>query len=427
VRQVYSALYLLLLPFVLSRLWWRGRRNPAYRERWQERIGSYSRTAADQQPFWIHAVSVGEVAASVPLVKALREVFPAHPVLFTTTTPTGRDAVARQFGQGVAHVYFPYDVGFVVRRFLTHFKPRALLLMETELWPNVMAVCARQALPVFLVNGRLSASSARRYGWFKPLVRSMLAAVTKAAVQTESDAERLIALGAAAERVIVTGSLKFDLHVPASIYEEAAAVRRELGQSRSLFMAGSTRAGEEELLLDAFAQVKMRFPAALMVLAPRHPERFVEVAELCRRRGYQLHLRSAGVTCSDTVDVFLLDSMGELMRFYAACDVAFVGGSLVPLGGHNVLEPAALGVPVVVGPHMFNFLEITRKLVIGGSLKLAENTAEIADIVVTWFANSDARDAAGRSGRAIVEANRGATGRVLAMLEATSPTSRASG
>jgi 3-deoxy-D-manno-octulosonic-acid transferase len=315
VRQVYSALYLLLLPLVLSRLWWRGRRNPAYRERWQERIGSYSRTAADHRPFWVHAVSVGEVAASVPLVKALREVFPAHPVLFTTTTPTGRDAVERQFGQGVAHVYFPYDVGFVVRRFLTHFKPRALLLMETELWPNVMAVCERQALPVFLVNGRLSASSARRYGWFKPLVRSMLAAVTKAAVQTESDAERLVALGAAAERVIVTGSLKFDLHVPASIYEEAAAVRRELGQSRSLFMAGSTRAGEEELLLDAFAQVKLRFPAALMVLAPRHPERFVEVAELCRRRGYRLHLRSAGVTCADTVDVFLLDSMGELMRF----------------------------------------------------------------------------------------------------------------
>jgi len=270
----------------------------------------------------------------------------------------------------VRHAYFPYDLEFIVKRFLNHFQPRALLLMETELWPNVMAGCGARMVPVFLINGRLSAVSATRYGWIKPLVRQMLRSVTKAAMQTAADGERLISLGADPTRVVVTGSLKFDLHVPASIYEESAAIRRELGQSRPLFMAGSTRPGEEEQLLDALTRVKAKFPGVLLVLAPRHPERFPLVTALCERRGFKLHPRSAGLNCADDVDIFLLDTMGEMMRFYAACDIAFVGGSLVPLGGHNVLEPAALGVPVVVGPHMFNFLEITQQLAAGGALRL---------------------------------------------------------
>ncbi|MGE0336233.1 MAG: lipid IV(A) 3-deoxy-D-manno-octulosonic acid transferase [Gammaproteobacteria bacterium] len=415
-RRIYGVLYALLLPVVLLRLWWRGRRNPAYRLRWQERLGRYSTPPPDGAPLWIHAVSVGEVAATVPLVRALRDAEPTRPILFSTTTPTGRDAVERQFGQGVHHVYFPYDLEAVVDRFLGHFRPRALVLMETELWPNLLAICRARGLPVYLANGRLSPASARRYALLRPLVREMLHGIACAAVQTTADAERFSGLGMRPERIVVTGSLKFDIHVPASVYEEGAAIRRELGQSRPLFMAGSTRAGEEESLLDALAMIKAVCPDVLLVLAPRHPERFDDVAELCRRRGFGLQLRSAGMACGAAVEVFLLDAMGEMMRFYAACDVAFVGGSLVPLGGHNVLEPAALGVPVVVGPHLFNFQDIAHKLFIGGSLKVAHDVNDIASIVVAWLTSSDLRDSAGRSGRAIVEANRGATRRVLAIV-----------
>ncbi len=369
-------------------------------------------------PLWIHAVSVGEVAAAAPLVRALREQNQARPILLTTTTPTGRDAVERQFGQGVTHVYFPYDLGFIVRRFLARFRPCGLLLMETELWPNVIAGCRQENLPVMLINGRLSAKSARRYHWLPWLVRPMLASLTHAAMQTLADAERLCALGATPFAVSVTGSLKFDLHVPASIYEEAAALRRHLGPSRPIWMAGSTRLGEEDKLLEIYVMIKSRLPALLFVIAPRHPQRFAEVIELCHRRGLQTRQRSAGMTCPPATEVLVLDTMGELLRFYAACDVAFVGGSLVPLGGQNVLEPAAVGVPVVTGPHLFNFLEIAEKLVTGGSLKIADDAPAIANIIATWLLDSDARDAAGRSGREIVEANRGATHKVLALLNA---------
>ena len=417
-RHLYSAIYLSLLPIILLRLWWLGRGNPDYRRRWQERIGRYSRTQTGIPPIWIHAVSVGEVAAAVPLVKALRDQSHAQPILFTTTTPTGRDAVDRQFGQGVFHVYFPYDVGFIIRRFLAHHRPCALLLMETELWPNVIECCRQRNVSVFLINGRLSASSARRYRWLQPLTRRMLASLTHAAMQSAADAHRLGMLGADPAAVTVTGSLKFDVHVPASLFEEAAALRRDLGLSRPLFMAGSTRIGEEARILDVYAILKRRIPSLLMILAPRHPERFAEVGELCRHCGLHTRLRSAGQVCAPDVDVLVLDTMGDLMRFYAASDVAFVGGSLVPLGGQNVLEPAAVGVPVVVGPHVFNFMEITDKLVMGGALKIADNEQAIAEIIAAWLGDSDARDQAGRRGREIIESNRGATQRVLALLNA---------
>jgi 3-deoxy-D-manno-octulosonic-acid transferase len=417
-RLLYSAIYFCLLPIVLLRLWWLGRRNPAYRARWQERLGCYAGTEKLAAPLWIHAVSVGEVAAAAPLIKALREQNHARPILLTTTTPTGCDAVERQFGQGVTHVYFPYDLEFIVRRFLARFRPCGLLLMETELWPNVIAGCRQANVPVMLINGRLSAKSARRYHWFQSLVQPMLASLTHAAMQTTADAARLYALGAMPAAVSVTGSLKFDLHVPASIYEEAAALRRHLGPSRPIWMAGSTRLGEEEKLLEIFAALKPRLPALLLVLAPRHPERFAEVNELCHRHGLQTRLRSAGMACLPATEVLVLDTMGELLRFYAACDVAFVGGSLAPLGGQNILEPAAVGVPIVTGPHLFNFLEIAEKLVIGGSLKIADDVPAIANIIASWLLDSDARDAAGRSGREIVEANRGATHKVLALLKA---------
>ncbi len=415
-RRLYSFLISSLLPLFLLRLWWRGFSNPAYRERWRERLGRYATSSSLTRPLWIHAVSVGEVGAAGPLIKALRAQHPTLPILVTTTTPTGFDTVERVLGVDFVHAYFPYDHTPTVARFVEHFAPRALVLMETELWPNVIHQCAQRGLPVFLVNGRLAEKSTRRYARLGGLVRAMVGALSGAAMQTTNDRVRLCALGADPARVEVTGSLKFDVAIPASIFEEAAALRRDLGAQRPIVMAGSTRPGEEALLLAIFRALKAQFGSLLLILAPRHPERFAEVAELCRKQGLTLQTRQHGTRCTPEVEIFLLDTMGEMARFYAASDVAFVGGSLVPLGGHNLLEPAALGVPVVAGPHLFNFAEIAEKLIAGGALSVGPNAAAITTHVAALLDDSDARDDAGRAGRTIVEANRGATARVLAML-----------
>lgn len=415
-RLLYSAAFLLLLPFVLLRLAWRGRRNPAYRARWQQRLGYYDPGLRLDEPVWVHAVSVGEVGAAAPLIRALRERYPYAPVLVTTTTPTGYDTVTRQFGETVQHVYFPYDLPWIVRRFLRRFKPRMLLLMETELWPNVIHEAQRAALPVVLVNGRMSERSARRYRWLKGFTARMLGALTRVAAQTAADAERLRGLGAPADRISITGSLKFDVHLPASVFEEGAAIRRELGINRPILMAGSTRPGEEEVLIDVRARLTGRFPDLLLVVAPRHPERFEQIAEQCRKAGLTLARRGAGDACGAEVAVYLVDTMGELLKFYAAADVAFVGGSLAPFGGQNVLEPAALGVPIVTGPHLFNFEEIAAKLRQSGALVVGNDAAGLAKSIAQWLGDSDARDMAGRAGSDIVTANKGATTAVVGVL-----------
>ncbi len=416
-RRLYSAALLVLLPLALLRLWWRGRSNPAYRKHWRERLGFYPAIGArsTHPPVWIHAVSVGEVVAAAPLVKSLRERRPDLALLLTTTTPTGQDASVRQFGRTVTTAYFPFDLPCCVERFLNHFQPRALLIMETELWPNLLAACNQRGISVFLVNGRLSEKSARRYRLGGSLVREMLASLTRIALQSESDTARFVALGAARARIDVTGSLKFDVSIPASVHEEGAALRRQLGADRPVWMAASTRPGEEEVLLEVFTKLTATFPNLLLVLAPRHPERFADVRALCERQALTV-CRSEGMAAANRAGIFLLNTMGELLRFYAASDVAFVGGSIAPLGGHNVLEPAGLGLPVVTGPYLYNFQEISQKLVTGGSLKIGHDVHDIALAVAYWLANSDARDQAGRRGEAIVAENRGATGRVIDIL-----------
>ncbi|MGE3772199.1 MAG: lipid IV(A) 3-deoxy-D-manno-octulosonic acid transferase [Gammaproteobacteria bacterium] len=416
-RWIYSAAFLLLLPFILLRLAWRARRNPAYRDRWRQRLGCYDGALRRDEPLWVHAVSVGEVGAAAPLVRALRERYPYAPVLVTTTTPTGYDTVTRQFGESVQHVYFPYDLPWIVRRFLRRFRPRMLLLMETELWPNVIHEARAAGIPVVLVNGRMSEQSARRYRWLRGMTAAMLGALSRIAAQTAADAARLRSLGAPDDRMSITGSLKFDVHLPASVFEEGAAIRRDLGINRPIVMAGSTRPGEEEVLLDMLARLRLRHPTLLLVIAPRHPERFDAVAELCRRAGLVLARRQAGEACRAEVDVYLVDTMGELMKFYAAADVAFVGGSLAPFGGQNVLEPAALGVPIVTGPHLFNFEEIAARLREAEALEIGSDAAALASIVSRWLEDSNRRDAAGRAGSDIVACNKGATTAVVAVLE----------
>lgn len=417
-RRLYSAAFTLLLPVILCRLAWRSRHNPAYRARWRQRLGCYDTGLRLDEPVWVHAVSVGEVGAAAPLVRALRERFPYAPVLVTTTTPTGYDNVTRQFGDTVQHVYFPYDLPWIVRRFLRRFKPRMLLLMETELWPNVIHETQRAGIPAVLVNGRMSEHSARRYRCVPGLTADMLGKLAQVAAQTAADATRLRQLGVPAERLSVTGSLKFDVHLPASVFEEGAAIRRELGINRPILMAGSTRPGEEEVLFDVRARLRARFPTLLLVIAPRHPERGDAIVDLAGGAGLTVARRRAGAPCDAEVDVYLVDTMGELLKFYAAADVAFVGGSLAPYGGQNVLEPAALGVPIVTGPHLFNFEDIAAKLRQAGALVVGDDAAAIAGSVMRWLEDSDGRDAAGRAGRDIVAANKGATTAVVDALVA---------
>ena len=330
------------MPVVMGRLAWRARRNPDYLRGLGQRFALGTPVFGAASPLWIHAVSVGEAQAAVPIARALRERHPEVPLLFTTTTPTGRDRIRQALGDTVRHCYVPYDLPWLMGRFLDRIRPRALVVMETELWPNLFAACDVRAVPVVLANVRLSARSARGYRWAGRLSREMLQRVSSIAAQSQSDATRMLSLGAPPESVEVTGSVKFDLHLPASLREEAQVLRRSLGPERSVFIAASTHEGEDAQVLDAFARVLVAIPHCLLVLVPRHPERFAAAAALSRRRGYATALRSRAPSSFDGVDVFVGDSMGELPLFYAAADVAFVGGSLVPTGGHNMLEPAAL-------------------------------------------------------------------------------------
>lgn len=410
-RALYSLLLYLLVPFVLARLLWRSRRAPAYRRRWAERFGLFDAPAL-RRPVWVHAVSLGEVLAAVPLVKWLRE--RGEHVLMTTTTPTGAERVRAVFGADVPHLYCPYDLPAAVRRFLSRARPRLAIIVETELWPNLFHACVERGVPVIVANARLSARSAAGYAKVGGLMRATLRDVDLIAAQGEADAERLRALGA--RRIEVTGNIKFDMHLPASLHEQAAVLRRAWGESRLVWLAASTHAGEDEQVLDAHAAVRRALPDSLLVLAPRHPERFDEVAALCRQRGDALVRRSERQPATAETAVFLLDTLGELPLFYAAADAAFVGGSLVNTGGHNVLEPAALGKAVIVGPHTFNFLEITAQLVECGAARRVADGRALADAAMRYLGDANLRDEAGRRGLALVERSRGALTRLQSLL-----------
>ena len=391
----------------------RARRNRGYLDRWRQRFGIYHGVSSFAETIWVHAVSVGESAAAVPLIRALYEKCGDIPLLVTTTTPTGAETVQRLLGDIAYHVYFPYDLPFVLGRFLAKFKPRLCIVIETELWPNTFELCRARGIPIVLANARLSSKSFNNYRRLQPLARDLVQAITCIAAQSNDDAQRFLDLGASPDNIKVLGSLKFDFELPASLREEAEALRRELGVSRPIFMAGSTRAGEEKILLEAFALLRKHIPNALLVIAPRHPERFSAVAALCRESGAQVSLRSHFDSCAAATDVYLVDGIGELPKFYAAADVAFVGGSLLPFGGHNVIEPASLGVPVLVGPYTFNFVEICRLLADGGALRVVDNAASIAACCGAWLADSNERDRVGHIGRDIVRRHRGATARTI--------------
>lgn len=406
-RWLYTALFHLALPLIFARLAWRGIKLPAYRRRWSERLARYGRRY-DAGVLWFHAVSVGESEAAFPLIRALRTRFPHYPILVTCTTPTGSARITSVLGDSVQHVYIPYDLPTCIGRFMECFRPVLGVVLETEIWPNLFLECHKRGIPLALVNGRMSERSARGYARLAGLAGESMAALSLVAAQTGADADRYRALGAAENRVVVTGNVKFDLEFSGEMRVQAQALRTRLFGERPVVVAGSTHANEDEQILSAVRELRAEFPDLVLVLAPRHPERWSPVAALCERQGFQLRRRSDDAPCGADDGVFLLDSLGELRLFYGMADLAFVGGSLVPVGGHNVLEPAAAGVPVLYGPHMFNFAEIGRKLKdAGGGIQVAD-VGELTRRMGELLRQRDLRADMGRAACGFVQANRGA-------------------
>lgn len=411
-RFFYSFIFYLLLPLIFLRLYLRGRKAPAYRERWGERLALRARPRLGQS-IWIHAVSVGEVLAAVPIIKQLRQRFPHLPIMLTTMTPTGSDRVKAILGDQVNHVYVPYDLPGALSRFYRQVDPRVLVIMETELWPNMIHYAHKRQVPVIVANARLSEKSMKGYARGGSLVRCMLKEIDHLAVQAQADAERFKRLGLPAERVTVTGSVKFDMNVDDQLLQSAQSLKAQW-QGRPCVVAASTHAGEDEWVLDAFTRFKAEFANAFLILVPRHPERFDQVAALLEQRCFQYARRSTNNIVNSDTQVLLGDTMGELVLLMAAGDAVFVGGSLVKTGGHNVLEPIALGLPTVTGPHVFNFQTICDSLFAVDGLRQVENAADLADVWREWLVRRPQQQIDNAS-RFLAE-NRGASARQLALI-----------
>lgn len=416
-RALYTIALFLALPLIAAHLAWRGLGNRGYWRGWPQRFGRPPAAVEGPYDLWIHAVSVGETQVALPLVSTLQRRRSGLRVLVTTTTPTGMGRLREANDGGFDLCYLPQDLPPMVNRFLDRVRPRLAVFVETELWPNYLAALARRDVPVVLANARLSERSRRGYARLGALSRGMLDHLSLAAAQSTADGARLVSLGLAPERLVVTGSIKFDQKVPASIMEKAQVLRRRMGVERGVWIAASTHEGEDEMVLEAHARLRRRLPDTLLILVPRHPERFERVHGLAVRKGFHTARRTVPGADWGAAQVVIGDTMGELLLLYAAADVAFVGGSLVARGGHNVLEPAALGLPVVTGPHVFNFQEIMDLLVArGGARRLGEG-GELRGVVEEWLGDANLRHRMGEHGRRVVEENRGALIRLADVLD----------
>lgn len=420
-RLLYSVLLYLLMPLVLLRLFWRGLAQRDYWRRIPERFGFVPR-APDGIAVWVHAVSVGESLAALPLIRKLLEQHPGR-VLVTTTTPTGSERVRAALGERVLHTYAPYDLPGAVARFVGRVQPARVVVMETELWPNLFAALAQRRVPLVIANARLSPRSFAGYRRVRNFARATLAHCAAIAAQTEADAERFRAIGAAPARVRVLGNLKFDLEMPESLVRAGQAWRQRWGAARPVWVAASTHEGEEDAVLRAHRILLKRFPGAVLVLVPRHPQRFDGVARLVEKSGLRSLRRSALPAAEAAapplgdLQVLLGDSMGELPMYLGAADVAFIGGSLVEVGGHNVLEPASLGLPVLFGPHMFNFEQARALLLERGAARQVDDVLGLEPALAALLQDAPARAAMGQAGREVMRANRGALQRLLGLIE----------
>lgn len=414
-RFLYVLLAYLLAPLVVGVMLWRGLRDRSYWHHFGERFG-FGQAPFDGESLWIHAVSVGEVQAATALVRALRQRYPGMPLVLTTVTPTGAERARAQFGADVWVRYVPYDLPGSVGRFFDRVRPRMAIILETELWPNLYNECGRRRVPLVLASARISPRSATRYRRLSGLFRETLSHGIVIAAQSEADAERFRSIGANPQRTHVTGNIKFDFGLPDDIGDIGAALRVRHAPQRPVWIAGSTHEGEEEILLDVQAQLAAG-PKPLLILVPRHPQRFDEVAALLERRRLRYVRRSSGEPCEPATEVMLLDTLGELLQFYAAADVAFVAGSLVPIGGHNLLEPAALGIATLSGPHNFNAQEIADMLIEVGAVQVVRDAGELGAALRLLLADPLERARRGALGRDAVDRNRGALARLLALID----------
>ena len=409
-RSLYTLMLCLLFPFIFLKLVWRARLQPEYLQHVAERFGFYAQRSK-QPVIWLHAVSVGETRATVSLVERLRSRYPHHRILLTHTTPTGRATSEQLYGDRVTRVYLPYDYPFAVRRFLRHFQPRLGMLMETEIWFNLIHGCHKNNVPLLLLNARMSERSARGYARFASLTRDALQALSGIAAQSEDDAARLSALDA--EKISVMGNLKFDITPPSTMLELGKVLRAQFGVTRKVFLAASTREGEEVLLLDAWQAAA---PETLLVLVPRHPQRFNEIAELIAKRGLRMQRRSTNQTVAAEVQVVLGDSMGEMFAYYAAADAAFIGGSLLPFGGQNLIEACAVGTPVLIGMHTHNFADATRLAVAVGAAIRVNDARELVIAQQALLRDESALAEMKQQGLSFVAAHQGATDKAMRLI-----------
>ena len=415
-RSLYSLLLYLLMPLVLLYLLFRGLRSRDYLSRWSERFGVFT-PPAQNGALWIHAVSMGEVNAAAALIRALAERYPDKPLCITTFTPTGSSRVQELFGDKVFHVYLPFDLPGSVSRFYDRVQPDLGVIMETEIWPNLLHGAASRKIPCVIANARISDHSLDHYRRFRRLTTTALGKVSRIAAQSESDAQRLVSIGAPPNRVSVSGNLKFDFSLPDGLPDDGQAIRQAWGEHRAVLVAGSTHEKDEECLIDAFKNVLTEFSDALLVLVPRHPERFDRCAQATQAKGLTVSRFSEGNGCQADTQCFVVDAMGELLRYYAACDVAFIGGSFAPIGGHNPLEPAALARPLVVGPHMFNSAEITAQLLESGAALQVNDAKALEAALLELFEKPGLRKKMGQAGYRQVQNGQGAVDRTLKLIE----------
>jgi 3-deoxy-D-manno-octulosonic-acid transferase len=417
-RYFYTLCFYVFLPLVVLRLLWRARSAPAYAQRWNERFGFFTARRSSRPAIWVHAVSVGETLAALPMIRQLQARYPHHELIVTTTTPTGSERVRAALSDSVFHVYAPYDLPDCLGRFLRRVRPQLAVIMETELWPNTIHACHRRQIPVVVANARLSEKSARGYERFAALSRSMLQQITVIAAQHADDGERFVSLGLPPSALVIAGNIKFDLTLDEEVRERAHALRKRWQSSgqRPVLLAASTHQGEDSLLLQAYEQLRVSHPELLLALVPRHPERFDRVVtEAASRYRTQRHSQSGPVAAE--TQVLVGDTMGEMMPMLGAADVVFMGGTWVPNGGHNLIEPAAWGKPIFCGPSLFNFAEVSRLLIASSGLQVMDTPAELATAVAELLESAELTERMGAAAKAVAEANRGALERLLVVID----------
>lgn len=417
-RLVYTLIMLLACPFLLFGLYKPKAGKPAFGRRWKEHFGLTPRLSQTQKPvIWVHAVSVGESIAVTPVLKQLQSRYPQHQIVVTTTTSTGAQQIAKL--EGISHRYMPIDFSWCVNGFLNAIKPQIMIIMETELWPNTLARVAAKGIPIILLNGRLSARSARRYGKFKGAFKQLGAKLSHLLTVHQDDAVRFIDLGVPNSQVSVTGSIKYDIEIPSAAITQGAELRQQLGQHRPVFIAASTHQGEDEQILRAFKAVQTSLKQALLILVPRHPERFQSVFDLCQSQGFKVQRRSEDPVIASELEVYLGDTMGEMLTLMQAADITFMGGSLLgdKVGGHNLLEPAALAKPSLIGPSYFNFSDITEQLHQAGATQVCLDEQQLAQQLTHLLQNKAQLQTMGEHALEVVNRNKGAIDKSLEVIE----------